>query len=307
MRASLVFSTLLVAGAAVSPTAQQRFHSGVEAVRVDVSVTRNGKPVAGLVAADFEVRDSGVRQRVEVFSVEEMPVNLDLILDTSVSTRGEHLQDLKQAAKAALTSLRRQDTVALIIFSHVLRRPLSSSIPNLIAAIDNLEPAGATALADAVFCAIAMRSHDEGRTLAILFTDGFDTASWLSPMTVIEQARRSEVVFNAAVSGETGVADEISRVTGRPVLPAERRRWFLSEPELFREGFVSVLVDETGGTMISVPRGGDLRTAFLDLLSEFRSRYTLVYSPENVSATGWHPIEARVKGAIVRARRGYVR
>jgi hypothetical protein len=177
----------------------------------------------------------------------------------------------------------------------------------LNAAIDKLEPAGATALADAAFCAIAMRSPPEGRTVAILFTDGFDTASWLSPMTVIEQARRSEVVFSAVVSGGAGVADEISRVTGRPVLPAVRRRWFLSEPELFREGFVPVLIDETGGETISLPRGGNVRTALLELLSEFRSRYTLVYSPENVPATGWHPIDVKVKGAMVRARRGYVR
>jgi hypothetical protein len=116
MSASLLFQGLFVAVAVVSATAQRRFESRIEAVRVDVSVMRNGKPVPGLDAADFEVRDSGARQRVEVFSVEEMPVNLDLILDTSFSTRGELLQDLKQAAKAALASLRHQDTVALISF-----------------------------------------------------------------------------------------------------------------------------------------------------------------------------------------------
>jgi VWFA-related protein len=291
----------------VSSTAQQRFQSRVDAVHVDVSVERNGRPVPALTAADFEVRDSGVQQRIDVFSVEESPLNLDLILDASFSTRGEPLLDLKQAAKAALASLRRQDTVTLIPFSHTVRSQSSRSLADLTTTIDHLVPAGATALADAAFSAIAMRPPEQGRTLAILLTDGFDTASWLSPMAVIEQARRSEIVFNAAISRGSGVADEISRVTGHPVLPAVRRRWFLAEPELFREGFVPVLVEETGGEVINVPRGGDLRTAFLELMSEFRSRYTLVYSPENVPSAGWHPIDVKVKGAIVRARRGYVR
>jgi len=291
----------------VSSTAQQRFQSRIDAVRVDVSVVRNGRPVPALTAADFEVRDSGILQRVDVVSVEESPVNLDLILDASFSTRGELLQDLKQAAKAALASLREQDTAMLIAFSHTLRRQSTRDLADVNATIDHLMPAGATALADAAFSAIATQPSQEGRTLAILFTDGFDTASWLSPMAVIEQARRSEIVFNAAVSGGSGVADEISRVTGHPVLPAARRRWFLSEPELFREGFVPMLVEETGGELINVPRRGDLRSAFLQLMSQFRSRYTVVYSPENVPSTGWHPIDVRVKGALVRARRGYAR
>ena len=68
-----------------------------------------------------------------------------------------------------------------------------------------------------------------------------------------------------------------------------------------------MLVEETGGELINVPRRGDLRSAFLQLMSQFRSRYTVVYSPENVPSTGWHPIDVRVKGALVRARRGYAR
>ena len=41
------------------------FHTGVEVVTVDVSVTRADAPVAGLTADDFVVTDNGVRQRID--------------------------------------------------------------------------------------------------------------------------------------------------------------------------------------------------------------------------------------------------
>jgi hypothetical protein len=42
---------------------------------------------------------------------------------------------------------------------------------------------------------------------------------------------------------------------------------------------------------------------------ELRSRYLLTYTPKGVDASGWHPIEVKVKGARgrVTARRGYVK
>ena len=51
----------------------------------------------------------------------------------------------------------------------------------------------------------------------------------------------------------------------------------------------------------------DLRATFLDTLAEFRDRYVLSYNAVGVPASGWHPIEVRVKGARgkVTARRGY--
>ena len=45
------------AGAAAD---QSTFTSRIEAVRVDVLVTENGRPVQGLTPADFEVLDNGV-------------------------------------------------------------------------------------------------------------------------------------------------------------------------------------------------------------------------------------------------------
>ena len=70
--------------------AQQTFRSGADGVRVDVHVQVGKKPVAGLTAADFDVRDSGVRQDVQALAIEDVPLSLVLALDVSGSVRGRN-------------------------------------------------------------------------------------------------------------------------------------------------------------------------------------------------------------------------
>ena len=47
---------------------QAQFAARAEGVLVDVEVTRGGKPVEGLTASDFSLRDDGVLQTIEVAS-----------------------------------------------------------------------------------------------------------------------------------------------------------------------------------------------------------------------------------------------
>jgi VWFA-related protein len=177
-------------------------------------------------------------------------------------------------------------------------------------AIDDLDAAGYTSLTDAAFAALALRERVEGRMLVLLFTDGLDTASWLSPIAVIEQARRSDLVVDA-VRLDRAVPWS-PQGTLRPRSPAaaeQRRRWFLEEPQLFRDEFLPALADETGGELIVAAQSQDLRSVFVRIVSEFKTRYVLTYAPQNVPPAGWHPIEVRLKNkkGDVRARRGYAR
>ena len=83
-------------------TPQQPFRIGVDAVRVDVLVTDGNRPVGGLTAGDFELRDSGVPQRIEAVDLGGVPLSVMLALDTSVSVWGQPLQNLKEAASAVV-------------------------------------------------------------------------------------------------------------------------------------------------------------------------------------------------------------
>ena len=51
------------------------FSAGVEAIRLDVLVTNGDRVVLGLEASDFEVRDNGILQDVELVSSEKLPLN----------------------------------------------------------------------------------------------------------------------------------------------------------------------------------------------------------------------------------------
>src|SRR5438093_7668495 len=120
---------------------------------------------------------------------------------------------------------------------------------------------------------------DVGRALLITFSDGLDTASWLTPDAVLESAKRSDVVAYSAA---------IDTVGGAP---------FLRDLSAF-----------TGGTLYKIESTKDLRAAFIRILEEFRHRYLVSYTPRGVSRDGWHKLDVRVKNrrASIKARPGYL-
>ena len=75
------------------------------------------------------------------------------------------------------------------------------------------------------------------------------------------------------------------------------------------EPFLNALAEETGGKYIDAKRSDRLRETFVTIVTEFRSRYLLTYTPQGVDAGGWHPIDVRLKSkkGKVTARRGYMR
>ena len=83
-----MFAIAGLASAAAAPQQPLVFSSRVQAVLVDALVTQNGRPVSGLTAADFEVRDNGVLQKIDLLDAANLPINAVLALDTSASTAG---------------------------------------------------------------------------------------------------------------------------------------------------------------------------------------------------------------------------
>ncbi|MDQ3170597.1 MAG: VWA domain-containing protein [Acidobacteriota bacterium] len=276
------FPAAAIACAALTPAlfAQQAtFSSRAEAVRVDVSVTQRGRPVAGLTAADFEVFDNGVRQALLLVDTEDIPVDLVMALDTSGSVTGDRLEDLRGASQTALGFLTARDRAGLLTFSEevTLRTPLTADVDALRAALDMPFAGGRTALIDAAYASLVQADGGAGRALAIMFSDGVDTASWLRAEDVIETAKRLDVVM-------FGIS------TGAP------KRNVLDE-----------LADASGGDLIRIESTRELTAALRKLMTEFRQRYLLSYTPEGVARGGWHKIDVRVKrrGMSVKARAGY--
>ncbi len=120
MRAAAAVGSLLMAAPLVAQDVPT-FTTSVEAVYLDVFVTRDGRPVPGLAARDFEVRDNGVKQKVTLARLEEIPIVAVLVFDASSSIAGARLGDLRAAGRALLAGLRPQDEATLVTFSHELR------------------------------------------------------------------------------------------------------------------------------------------------------------------------------------------
>jgi Ca-activated chloride channel family protein len=260
--------------------ALQTFSSRTLGVRVDVMVTDGRTPVGGLTAADFELRDNGIVQAPELIASTE-PINAVLALDVSASTGGRRQADLQRASESLLAGLQPGDRAALITFSQSVapRLPLTPDLSAIRAALARVEPLGETAVMDGVYVALMTTQAQPGRSLVVVCTDGYDTASWLTRAEVIEAAKRSNAVIYAVSAADAGVSSELRNVS-----------------------------DATGGQTMRVASGSDLAAAFQRILRDFRSRYVLTFSPRGVEPGGLHRLDVRVKrpGVTVKARQTYV-
>ncbi len=298
---------LIVTACGASLFAQARFKAGTAAVRVDVLVTQRNHPVTGLTAADFELRDNGVLQRITDVSHETLPLNLICVFDMSGSVEGSPLAHLKDAMLAVIDALADRDRAALVTFTQrvELHAALTNDRQRLRELVAGVKAGGATAMIDAAFAALALREADEGRTLMLLFSDGRDTASWFSARAVLEAARRTDVVVYPVTleNRVTGPSFSGSVLSAIDRLRTDEAGWIRTGERL-----LDAFADETGGRVVRANDERALRSTFINVLSEFRQRYVLSYTPTAVSDESWHTIDVRLKGRSghVKARRGYL-
>jgi VWFA-related protein len=132
---------------------------------------------------------------------------------------------------------------------------------------------------DGVFVALMTTQAQPGRSLLVVCTDGYDTASWLTSAEVLEAAKRSNAVIYAVTAAEGGAQSDLRELT-----------------------------DATGGQTFQVASSAALTDTFQRVLSDFRSRYVLTFTPRDVDPGGMHRLDVRVKrpNLTVTARPGYV-
>jgi VWFA-related protein len=264
----------------------------VEEVYVDVFVTRSGQPAPGLRAANFELKDNRVAQKLELLSAESHPILAILVFDISSSMDGERLAALRAAGEAFLGGLRPADRAALVAFSDqitLLAEPTRDKVV-VRAALASLRASGATSVFDALFAAITL-SDRSLRPLVVLFTDGEDNTSWLGERQIRAMVERSNALVHVV-----GWRPPPHRQNGRlvPVLSA-------SEPVL-RE-----IAEASGGRFWGADSPERLKQAFSAVADAMRHRYVLRYEAQGVKREGWHRIEVRLKGTKgdAQTRRGY--
>jgi Ca-activated chloride channel family protein len=275
------------------------FGVGVEAVSVDVSVTRKGTPVRELRAEDFVVNDNGVPQQIELVDRRTVPTTVVLALDRSASVSGPKLALLRSAARAFLGELRPEDQAALLTFDQQIEllHDATTDRASIAGALDRLRSRGASSVVDAVYVALKRR-WGTGLPLVVLFTDGQDSASWLRNEDVLSAARESSTLLHVVGTESRGLRlDRSSRGAG-------------FAPVFTESGYVFLLrriAETTGGSYWPVDAPDHLAATFRKVLEAANERYVLRYEPRGVPRPGLHRLEVSVRrrGVEVRARREY--
>lgn len=294
---SLLPAAGIAAVLAQAPAPPPTFAVGVEAVYVDVFVTDGSEPVSGLTEADFDLRDDGVRQRVELVAVESLPLTAFLVLDTSGSVSGEELAQLQAAGRALLRGMRPGDEVALVTFDEeiTVRVPPTGDLARVQRAVNGILPGGATALFDALYTG-ALLSSARGRSLLVLFTDGEDNASWLDA----EQLRRVLEESNVLVQA-------VGIVPRREQFKSVGSLWERPAREPPHVETLRQLAEATGGRFWAASAADRLASAFLAILEAMKTRYVLRFEPVRGGGAARHALDVRLtrrKGKVL-CRRAY--
>jgi VWFA-related protein len=294
------------------------FRARAEAVSVDVAVRRNGRPVTGLTATDFEILDNGVPQTIADFSDGARPIDVRVAFDVSASVTAPLLAELRRAMSRLQQDLHPRDRLQILTFSSRIRRVADAGRDtNLDDVFATIRPSGSTAVFDALAVALATPVVPDRRYLVVAFTDGLDTNSVTQPAALLDLVRRTTPTLHVVLPADVRYAmvvfrPEVDRTPGqqdftRPTV--ERQRVDLSQAaRAFRQVYAQ-LARETGGLAVAITPHGDLPTSFTQALQEFRDSYVLHFVPTGVEDAGVHQLTIRVKreDVDVRARKSYVR
>jgi VWFA-related protein len=282
-----------------SPGEQQAtFRSTTAMVSVSVSVKRGNAVVPNLKAADFTLADNGVPQIVEAVSMESVPVDVTLFLDTSGSTAGK-LDEMQHDVQTILQLLRSGDRFRLLTIGDAVNLAVPWVAAGTKAAVPIEAVGGISLIRDALMFALVHRPEPDRRHLIVGMTDRQDCGSVVPAALLLDVAGRSDAVMHL-VDYQGGGGDSRYRV-----------RTCSPQAGPGGEQIITEAAERTGGELHEQSRffrASSIARAFKTIFDDFRQSYVLRYAPSGVKGPGWHPIAVNVpaaKNATIRARQGY--
>jgi Ca-activated chloride channel homolog len=281
------------------PLAQEQnqtvIHVDVNLVLVDATVkTKAGQIMGDLKKEDFELREDGSQQKIEIFSRDELPLNVALVLDLSDSI-GPFLGPLREASQTALAALKPDDEVALITFSTEaeMRVPFTKDKNKIADQISSFQVGGATNINDGIFLAAQylLRTPPKGRRVIILISDdvGTDAGGQGTHDIVTEAIAADAVLYNLKIPGYNPPAT----LFAASMIP----------------GLVNIrkVMDQTGGEMFDVQDVAHLDDVFEALIHRIKTRYTLGYYTTATAAEGKpHKLDVRLASSFGKKGHDYV-
>ena len=263
-----------------------------ELVVLPVVVTdRQNRYISDLARERFVVFDNGRKMPIELFTNEDAPATIGLIIDASSSMRaklGEVLASSLAFAKTSnphdeLFALRFNDDVRDAVADRTFL--MADDLAALEKAIGSLRAEGRTSLYDALIAGLDhLRFGTRARKALVVISDGGDNASQATLPQVLARARDS----NAAIY-TVGIYDETDLEKNPGVLKS--------------------LARTTGGERFLPRSPGELMQACERIARDIRSGYTLGYVPPDRDGA-YHRVRVEIgpgdaRRLSVRTRPGY--
>lgn len=280
--------------------------ASVDAHVVDqlVGVSRGEKPVEGLGAADFEVRDEKGRCEVrDVTLLRDAPLSIGFAIDTSVSLR--HTPELRKATADVFLDrcFGEKDAAFVLSFGPVVEMQASwtRSKEKLREAVLALEDfgVGGTALYEAVQKAVYELQGGAGARALVLVTDGNDFDGSVSEEAALAYVRQSGVrIFAIGLTSTAAVVEPVRPAApdGGPPRPAEPRT--VIQPA--NEEVLSRFTAASGGRLWLVHKAEDLPGIYRALERDLRTQYLVSFVSSAPRRATFHPV-------VVKCRRGHVK
>jgi len=285
---------LLTVALAAAVDAQPTFRSAVDVVTVPATVTAKDttRRVGELGLADFRIYENGVRQEVTLVSHQPRGLSLCILLDSSPSMASGRQALAIRAIDTLLEELKRDDEATMHFFASKVRLAFPWTPAPALKEVSWIEwrLALGTALIDAL--KEGLRQVEQARNplpIILVVSDGGENASGTSLAGLVATRRQSETLIY-------GIHTDLAPSRYAPSV----NRAFAN--------FLPQVVGDSGGRThrIRTPEEGE--TAALALLEEWRSQYTLGFSPNRAPDGKYRAlkVEAVDTNLEVRHRAGYL-
>lgn len=255
----------------------------VPIVNLDVNVIldKTHQFVPGLKAANFEVLEDGVPQKVTSLRMAQTPITAVMLLEFA-STSYYYIYDMQNASASFFRTLRPDDYVAVITYdlrTHILtdftnnKEVIGDALRSLV-----MPGFSDTDCFDALYETLDRVSRIEGRKYIILIGTGRDTFSKLTLDKILAKIKATPNVTIFTI-GTGAYIREIADARGQ--MGPIRRMDYLQADNQMR-----TFAQMTGGLSFNPMFQGALPDIFAQINNSIRNQYVLTYTPSNTKNDG---------------------
>jgi VWFA-related protein len=273
-----------------------------------IATDANGRYVSDLKQSELHIFEDNVEQKIDRFISEDAPLNVALLIDTSLSMSFKE-PEIQQAAAGLAPALRADDSILVISFNSrvYLDSEFTSSREQILNAISQVRMGDNTRLYDALKLAVEERlRYVSGRKAIVLFTDGLDTSSGLTdePGTFVEIEQSDAPVY--VIQYDT---------RNRAKLPSsyavdKAPKGYLDRDKVYAHAtqYLQNLSTGSGGHFDQTANSTGAKSAFPRISDDLNHQYTIYYYPGTRSrAASLRHIRVTVDrpGVTIRSRTEY--